>query len=192
MTAHPAAGPDPLPIRTRRLRLRDFTPADLEAVHRYASDPRVTCNLCWGPNDRDRTRAFLETVALEADGRPRATYHLGIEVVASGAIVGGIHIRPHGGEPRAFELGYCLRPDHWGYGLASEAAAAIVSFGFRELGARQLVAEVFLSNAGSVRILEKLGFQPGDPFERHVICRDERHQARLFTLTLEGWLKRHP
>lgn len=178
-----------VPLRTERLRLRDFTSGDFDAVHAYASDPRVTDNLCWGPNTPEQTRAFLDKAARETRAVPRTGFSLGIEETAVPCIIGGIHIHPHGREAGTRELGYCLHPDFWGRGLASEAASAIVAFGFETLQARRLVAEVFASNAASTHILEKLGFHPGATFERHITHRDERHRARLFTLDRDTWLQ---
>lgn len=175
------------PIVTPRLRLRDFTEADFDAVHRYASDPRVTATLCWGPNSAGQTRAFLATAALEASADPRLTYNLGIEEATDGEVIGGIGLRPRDGEPATFELGYCLRPDYWGAGLATEAVAAITAFGFERLAAHRIVAEVFESNGASGRVLEKLGFRPGHTFQRHVTCRNEYHDSRLFTLDRQAW-----
>ncbi len=180
------------PIAAGRVQLRDFTGADFDAVHRYASDPRVTANLCWGPNSAEQTRAFLARAEREAGAVPRSAYSLGIEEIAAGEIIGGIHLRPHGEEPGAFELGYCLRFDRWGRGLASEAVTALTAFGFRHLRARRVVAEVFTANPASARILEKLNFRPGEAFERHVTCRDERYESRLFTLGRETWLAADP
>lgn len=180
------------PIAAGRVRLRDIAEADFDAVHRYASDPRVTANLCWGPNSAEQTRAFLARAGLEAGAEPRSAYSLGIEEIAADEIIGGIHLRPYGEEPGALELGYCLRADCWGRGLASEAVAAMTAFGFRHLRARCVVAEVFTANPASARILEKLNFRPGEAFERHVTCRDERHESRLFTLYRETWLAADP
>lgn len=173
------------PIAAGRVQLRDFTEADFDAVHRYASDSRVTANLCWGPNSAEQTRAFLARAEMEAEAKPRTAYSLGIEEIAAKEIIGGIHLRQHGDEPGAFELGYCLRSDRWGRGLASEAVTAMTAFGFRHLRARRVVAEVFIANPASARILEKLSFRPGEAFERHITCRDERHESRLFTLGRE-------
>lgn len=177
-----------LPLVTRRLRLRDFTRGDFPAVHRYACDPKVTSNLCWGPNSEEQTRAFLETAAIKAGTKPRTEYDLGIEVLDESEVIGGINIRLRDGEQAAYELGYCLRPDKWGMGLGSEAVSGAIAFGFERLNARRILAEVFQDNGASARILEKLGFVAGRPFTRHVSCRNESHMSRLFTLDRKTWL----
>ena len=56
-------------------------------------------------------------------------------------------------------LSFYLARAHWGHGLASEAAAAFVEFGWRQLQLFRIVATVQVGNAASVRIMEKLGFE---------------------------------
>lgn len=68
----------------------------------------------------------------------------------------------------AAELGFVLRRDRWGLGLASEAAAAVVAHGFTILGLHRLVAASQEDNFPARQVLEKAGF-------RQV----ERREARL-------------
>ncbi len=66
------------------------------------------------------------------------------------------------------ELGFVLRRDRWGFGFASEAAAAVAAHGFTILGLHRLVAASQEDNLAARRVLEKTGF-------RQV----EQRQARL-------------
>jgi ribosomal-protein-alanine N-acetyltransferase len=61
-------------------------------------------------------------------------------------------------ENASAELGFLLRRDRWGLGLASEAVAAVIAHGFGPLGLMQLAAAVQTGNGAAVRILEKNGF----------------------------------
>jgi RimJ/RimL family protein N-acetyltransferase len=61
-------------------------------------------------------------------------------------------------ENGAAELGFLLRRDRWGLGLASEAAAAIVAYGFGPMGLARLAAAVQTENRAAARVLEKTGF----------------------------------
>lgn len=58
----------------------------------------------------------------------------------------------------AAELGFLLRRDRWGFGLASEAAAAVVAHGFAGLGLARLAAAVQAENRAAARVLTKTGF----------------------------------
>ncbi len=55
------------------------------------------------------------------------------------------------------ELGYRLRRDVWGRGLASEGAAALVTHGFTALGYQRITATTMAVNSASRRVLEKIG-----------------------------------
>ena len=56
------------------------------------------------------------------------------------------------------ELGFLLRPDCWGRGLASEAVGAVIQHGFDALGLTRLAAAVQTANLAAARVLEKNRF----------------------------------
>jgi ribosomal-protein-serine acetyltransferase len=56
------------------------------------------------------------------------------------------------------ELGYWIRTDLAGRGLMTEAASAVVTFGFDEVGLHRLELHAGVMNANSNRVAEKLGF----------------------------------
>lgn len=56
------------------------------------------------------------------------------------------------------ELGYWIGRPHWGRGYATEAAAAMLDYGFETLGLRTVLAVTLEDNPGSLRVLTKLGF----------------------------------
>ncbi|WP_166783815.1 GNAT family N-acetyltransferase [Cryobacterium sp. Hz9] len=55
------------------------------------------------------------------------------------------------------ELGYRLLPDFWRQGLASEGAAALFAYGFKNLGLTQIFAETMTVNAGSRAVMSRTG-----------------------------------
>ena len=61
-------------------------------------------------------------------------------------------------EDGSAELGFLLRRDRWGLGLASEAAAAVVAHAFGALELSRLAAAALAANAAARRVLEKAGF----------------------------------
>jgi RimJ/RimL family protein N-acetyltransferase len=58
----------------------------------------------------------------------------------------------------AWELSYGFRRDRWGRGYASEAARAVVRYGFQTMRVARIVADVDPANPASARVLEKCGF----------------------------------
>lgn len=78
----------------------------------------------------------------------------------TGEFVGWFHFRPsaHGtaAEP---ELGYRLRHEHWGRGLATEGARALIDKGFEELDIERVIAETMSVHRASRRVMEKAGLR---------------------------------
>lgn len=91
--------------------------------------------------------------------RPRRNYQLAI--VRGDQVIGSCGIRMEGCEPgiaEYAEFGLELAPEHWGCGLASEAARAMLRFGFRDLGVREVRGETVTENTRVQRLVERLGF----------------------------------
>jgi RimJ/RimL family protein N-acetyltransferase len=66
------------------------------------------------------------------------------------------------------ELGYWVSEDFWGRGVATEAARALVGFGFDVLCLHKVVAYHMVRNPASGRVLEKIGMQQEGIFRDHV------------------------
>jgi RimJ/RimL family protein N-acetyltransferase len=69
------------------------------------------------------------------------------------------------------ELGYRLQRTHWGQGLATEGASALIDWGFGSNGYDKIVSCTMTVNHGSRRVMEKIGMRhartvacDGDPF----------------------------
>jgi len=85
-----------------------------------------------------------------------------IFLLDSGEFVGCCGLRPYPStEPVeiVYELGFHLRPQFWGLGLAMEAARAVIAHAFDDLAATSLFAGHHPDNAASARLLGKLGFR---------------------------------
>ncbi|MEZ5977719.1 MAG: GNAT family N-acetyltransferase [Planctomycetota bacterium] len=57
------------------------------------------------------------------------------------------------------DVGYRFLPEHWGRGLATEACAASIRFGFEEIGLERIIGLTLPENQGSIRVLEKCGLE---------------------------------
>jgi RimJ/RimL family protein N-acetyltransferase len=176
-----------LPILTERLELRDLDPEDFEFVHRYSSDPQVTRYLAWGPNTEAETRAFLLRAQTHAAARPRRDFELGVVDRSSGELIGGCGLHSRREASREYETGYCLRRDWWARGVGSETLAALLDYGFRNLRAHRIYAQVSPGNIASVRILERLRFRLEGHLRRDEFVREEWHDTLIYALLEEEW-----
>jgi RimJ/RimL family protein N-acetyltransferase len=140
-------------LTTERLHLRPFTDADRLAIHAVYADPEVMRHVGHGAH-----RTIEETVAaLRVYGEVlerRGFSFLAVTERDGGALVGDAGLYPLGDD---VELGYTLARSAWGRGYATELGRALVAHAFEVLGASRVVAQVEPGNAGSRRVLEKLG-----------------------------------
>ena len=148
------------PIETDRMLLRPFRPGDAEALHEVWSDPAARRFGGDWPTPRTLadTRRYLEPML--AGQRERGYASWAVLERGSGRLIGDCGVFPEDGRGPELELAYGLAPDVWGRGYATEAAAACLQVAFGDLGAAQVVADVDPANAPSIRVLEKIGFEP--------------------------------
>lgn len=88
-----------------------------------------------------------------------------------------------GEDGRAGELLYGIATPYWGEGLATEAARAMIRYGFEEAGLERIVAGADTENAASLRVMEKAGM--------HHDGRDRRNGRDLtyYALSRETFLR---
>ena len=143
-------------VETARLRLRPPTPGDLENLCRLTSDPEVMRYLGKGV----RTRAETESI-LAAAIEHWQQHDFGVWVVEDrhdGSFLGRCGLRYFQDTPEV-ELSYSYGKHAWGRGIASEAAAASLKFGFDKLNLDRIIAIAMPENTGSRRVMEKLGMR---------------------------------
>ena len=104
------------------------------------------------PHTRGSAEEFVAK-AIRADDETRFQWAIAHEGRASGSLNLWI-IRPD-----SAEIGYDIARPLWGQGLATEAAAAVIAFGFEELGLARIQAVAGIRNTASWRVMEKLGMQ---------------------------------
>jgi RimJ/RimL family protein N-acetyltransferase len=148
-------------LETERLILRLWREEDLDAAAATLSDPRVGDWLGSFPSREQVAERMVEwNTQLAGDGVGR----FALERRSGGAVVGavGLHVveldfdaTPIAGE---VEIGWRLDPATWGCGYATEAAAAVLLYGFDTLGLQRIIAFTAESYARSRAVMARLGF----------------------------------
>lgn len=142
-------------LEAERLIIREFTRDDVDSTQRYGGDPENVFFMPWGPNNRQATAEFVEkTLAWQAE-EPRREYSMAICLRSSGEHIGGISLTLDDARTSG-ELGWILRKDMWRNGYTTEAAHALMRFGFEQLGLHRITARCNADNTASYRVMEKL------------------------------------
>jgi RimJ/RimL family protein N-acetyltransferase len=147
----------PPALATERLRFRPLGPDDVEAAWRLWTDAEVRRYL-WDGEIISRERAADVLAASERDFAERRFGLWSIREGESAEIIGFAGLRSGAPGPVA-ELLYGLLPGWWGRGLATEAARAVLSYGFGVLGLERIDAATDVPNTASARVLERLGMR---------------------------------
>ena len=173
-------------IDTPRLRLRPWIDADFEPLAAMCADPRVMefasslfsraeTEAMWRRIQEHHARYGFGPWAMEVDGKFAGS--LGLDWVRFEA-----HFTP------CVEIGYRLRPEFWGRGLATEGGKAALRYGFEGLGLREIVAFTTPANRRSRRVMEKIGLVFSEEFDHPLIAQGHamRRQA-LHRISRSAW-----
>lgn len=149
-------------IATDRLVLRAWTRSarDLDAFHRLYSDETV---MRFFPYRLTRAEAAERMEDMRRAARENGIGWAAASLKQSGEPVGIVGLSRFNAEMPAWpgvEIGWRLLPEHFGKGLASEAAAALVAHGFRDLALREIVAFAVPANTASLAVMARIGMQP--------------------------------
>jgi ribosomal-protein-alanine N-acetyltransferase len=144
----------PLLIETERLLLRTLTEGDIPELVPLIGDRRVAATTLRIPHPFEEKHAqeFLNSPAKEGELR------LGIRLRSTNALIGGIGLHPYPEHERA-ELGYWIGVPYWGQGYATEAAGAVVRYGFEHIRLNRIFAGHFKHNPASGNVLLKVGMK---------------------------------
>lgn len=142
-------------LRTERLLLRPFREDDVDEALSYRDDEEFARFLPHIPQPFTRrdAEAFVATNMTEPwDQAPT------FAVVLDGTVIGTVNLLVETAT-RSAMLGYAIGREHWGLGIATEAAGAVVAWGFRTFDLGRVWASTDARNVRSQRVMEKLGMR---------------------------------
>jgi ribosomal-protein-alanine N-acetyltransferase len=143
-------------LTTDRLGFSHWSPDDWSLAQALWGDAQVT-SLIGGPFTTEQVEQRLNSEIASMNAHH--VQYWPIFLVESDQHAGCAGLRPYRLDQRLYELGFHLRPEHWGRGLAQEAGRAVIAYAFEKLGAEALFAGHHPANSASRRVLTKLGFQ---------------------------------
>jgi [ribosomal protein S5]-alanine N-acetyltransferase len=142
-------------IETERLILRDWNIDDVDDLYDYARNPNVGPHGGWKPHEsKTESLEIMQTLFINKYDSWAIVYR------ENGKVIGSIGYEPDTKRPgiNCKELGYAMGEEYWGKGIMTEAARAVIRYGFEEL--RLEIVSIYRNplNQRSGRVIEKCGF----------------------------------
>jgi ribosomal-protein-alanine N-acetyltransferase len=177
---------DPTTLATERLLLRPLVPADAGALFAVFSDTEVM--RYWSSPAWTAIEQAGQYIASAEEGLLNgATLRLGIEVAATGQLVGQAALYSFDQQNRRCDVGYALGRAHWGKGYLREALEALLDHGFAELNLNRVEADIDPRNAASAKALRRLGFRQEGLMRERWIVGGEICDTEFYGLLKRDW-----
>ncbi len=177
-------------LTTERLVLRPFTLADAPDVQRLAGAREVaspTQNIPH-PYEDGMAEQWISTHAEAFANDQRVSF--AITQREDGALCGAIGLginRPH----QHAEMGYWLGLPYWNRGYTSEAARAVVRYGFEVLDLHRIFARHMTRNPASGRVMQKIGMAYEGTMRQHGLKWGAFEDLACYGLLRDEWRAAH-
>jgi ribosomal-protein-alanine N-acetyltransferase len=174
-------------LRTERLLLRPFTVDDAPEVERYASAREIAANTLLIPHPYPPGEAERWISGHQEAFDEERTVVFAITLLDGGELTGAIALMLTPKDDRG-EIGYWIGLQHWGRGYASEAAAAVLRYGFEVHQLNRIEALHFASNPASGHVIRKLGMRHEGTLRQLHKKWDQYVDAELYAMLRSEWL----
>jgi ribosomal-protein-alanine N-acetyltransferase len=176
--------------RTAAVRLRPLNWNDLEGVHELLSNWEVVEHTLFPLCSKQESEKFLREAINEPETAAwRSIVRAVVDPsVALAGLCGFMILR--GSEEG--EIWYVVKPECWGRGLATQAVAELIEFGFTQLRLHRVWASCLPGNPASVRVLEKLGLRREGLRKRNLKIHGEWKDSFLYAILADEWQTGHP
>ncbi|GAA0835352.1 GNAT family N-acetyltransferase [Paenibacillus glucanolyticus] len=163
-------------IVTERLVIREFEPGDWQDVLLYTSDPVVMKYMPEAVFTQETVKLFL------AENRGDQARKYAVMLKMEEQVIGHIVFHPWFGE-NTYEIGWIFNSSYQNKGYATEAARAVLQYGFEVLNIHRIIATCQPENTPSYRVMEKLGMRREGHFKQCIpqgdVWWDEYYYAML-------------
>lgn len=178
----------PVSLTSSRLRLRELTTDDVDAVHAIYGNPEATRHLSFEPRTREQVQRIVARSVVSAAEEQRHEYALGVCERESGELMGFGRLAT---EPQqSATIGFALRPDRWSQGLGTETVTALLTLGFEHLGLHRIWAARSPENAVSEKTLLRVGMVEEGRIRHHVLVHGSWRDSVTYSVLDHEWSAR--
>lgn len=173
-------------LETERLILRPPVPTDADDIAAGANDYEVAKGTLTMPFPYERQHAEQFIAHVEEIWASGGESVFAIVLRAEQKVIGMCGIHPEPTHQHA-EMGYWIAQPYWNQGYTTEAARALVDYGFRTLNLHRVYARHFHTNPASGKVMQKIGMIYEGTMRQHVLRFEVWHDLLLYGLLRSEW-----
>jgi len=183
------AGIDARPtLETERLILRPFFSSDATAVQKLANDPKVSATTASLPYPYPESLAYEWISKQIGYFNEGSAVQFAIMIKNSGQLIGCISLGIFKSHEKA-ELGYWLGSNFWNQGYCSEAAMAVIRYGFEVLKVNKITSRHITSNPASGKVMIKAGLKLEGLLKKEFKKADQFYDLAVYGLLREEFVR---
>lgn len=176
-------------LKTKRLLLRPFELSDSDRVRKLAGERVIADKMLVIPHPYKKGMAKEWISAHQKKFESGEVVHFAIALNSSRELIGAIGLNIEKRYNRA-ELGYWIGKEYWNNGYATEAARAVLDFGFRQLKLNKIASSHFARNPASGKVMRKIGMKKEGFRKEHVVKWGEYEDLVDYAILRKEWRKR--
>ncbi len=167
-------------LKTDRLLLRCLKPEDATQVHLLAGDREIADTTLTIPHpfEVEMAEQYVEGKISLYEGGKGVCF--GVILPSGDNLVGVVSLKKIDQIHRNAELGYWIGKEYWNNGYATEAAVAVVNYGFGVLNLQRIYAHCLSRNPSSGKVLSKLDMTHEGKLRQHILKWNEFEDIDLY------------
>jgi RimJ/RimL family protein N-acetyltransferase len=173
-------------LHTTRLLLREFKEDDWHFTNLYESSEEVMRYQTSEVRNSQGSREYILHCLEEAKEYPRTLFDLAIVLKTTNMLIGRVGMKVDYDAEEAV-LWYILNQTYWNKGYTTEAASALLQYGFEELHLHRTWADCDPRNIGSYRIMEKLGMRREAHFKENIFIKGTWCDSYVYAILDYEW-----
>ena len=178
-------------LQTERLSLREFQPADTQAVFDSFSQAKVTKYINRGPMQSIQEAEELVEIRTNLFKRGLGIRWAIAKIDDPSKFIGSCGCYKLDKSNHSMEIGYDLHPDYWRQGIMTEAVKAMINFAYHEtffFHINRIEALTYVDHSASIGLLEKLGFKEEGIRREAGFWENQYHDLKSLSLLRHEWM----
>ena len=161
-----------------RIKLRAYKESDIEDSYALFNNYNIMSMLVRDsifPNSLDRQREFVE-FAMKCKG---PIFHFAVELVETGAYIGGCSVNDFNTTSQAATVGLWLGLEYQSQGLGTDTLKTLCRFIFDEMNAQKIKLTFFDYNEKGRKVYEKIGFKKEGTLRKEAYTKGKLHDIHI-------------